>query len=70
MVDEGDGNQILANFKPRVVEYSHCGFPDILALDTENGCHNQMEQKEKQDSQAGYSMKYIQVTFNFVVTCP
>jgi hypothetical protein len=29
-----------------------------------------MEQEEKQDSQAGYSMKYVKVAFKFVVACP
>ena len=42
---------------------AHGSFPYILALDTENGCHGQMCQQEEQDSEAGYPVQYVQVTF-------
>ena len=31
------GDQVFANFEPWIAKKCHCSFPDILALDTENG---------------------------------
>jgi hypothetical protein len=63
MVYEGDSYQKFAGFKQGIVKNCHCLFPHFLPLNPEKGGHNQMDQQEEQNSQAGYPVQYVEVTF-------